>query len=786
MDTEKDVKMSPQPANGTPTDDPNAVFKEGAIVWGKVRGFPWWPGMIVRERHSGEWKKGNKAWVMFFLEDQGAWLKIYPNELKAFDPKEMDLMLTGAKGKSGENCRLAALEAKKVFERDREYGGAISAIAMQQFPSTAQYLSKNANKAKLEDVAEEMEVESPEPDSKDLGSAKKLVTPDVKSASKSETGKPNRSASKSTSKNGTAAKAKKARVDKSPKDDEDDDQEDEEPEEGESEEEDEDDEYEQALKRGGKATGRKRARDGSTPRTSPAAAGQDNSKTIAALREENRKLKEHNRFLETKVKANNAIVDPNEGREFQLPTKEGELPEMGADDLKELSTKLEDRCQKFMDRLARMKKMKTQLQEYVNYRKRFEKIANECFSDETEIASLLCKVLQHRVTVAVLKEAKVAKPFKSICSDLRNNGAACHTLAREVLQEWRDIIAKEKSADAKGSPGEKDRSSPKEDEAMKDSGSEEGDRFKKTKQSDGDSASAVKKESSELDDEAQKAKQESNKAKLESVEKSARRKIVDSDDENGEEDVGAAAKPAKLPNGGPKSKEPAQEVADSESDLAPPTKKEIKKEVAANHVDTGRKAKVSKEKESEVARKDGKEKEVASGKSDLDYLGIENRWVLGLVKVFLGTEDDPVIPDYEPPTPEAAKSLCEGIYKAMEKVCTRKEDLQFKSMSLKNNLKRNVSLRSQLVRGDVSPEELVAMSPDQLKTQEQKREVEVMNQKLIRDAQGGSVQAASTNEFPCPKCKKREVSYYQMQTRSADEPMTTFFTCIACTHKWKD
>lgn len=37
----------------------------------------------------------------------------------------------------------------------------------------------------------------------------------------------------------------------------------------------------------------------------------------------------------------------------------------------------------------------------------------------------------------------------------------------------------------------------------------------------------------------------------------------------------------------------------------------------------------------------------------------------------------------------------------------------------------------------------------------------------------------------CGKCKSLKTTYYQMQTRSADEPMTTFVTCKNCDHKWK-
>ena len=39
--------------------------------------------------------------------------------------------------------------------------------------------------------------------------------------------------------------------------------------------------------------------------------------------------------------------------------------------------------------------------------------------------------------------------------------------------------------------------------------------------------------------------------------------------------------------------------------------------------------------------------------------------------------------------------------------------------------------------------------------------------------------------FKCGKCKSTKTTYYQMQTRSADEPMTTFVTCTGCGNKWK-
>ena len=48
----------------------------------------------------------------------------------------------------------------------------------------------------------------------------------------------------------------------------------------------------------------------------------------------------------------------------------------------------------------------------------------------------------------------------------------------------------------------------------------------------------------------------------------------------------------------------------------------------------------------------------------------------------------------------------------------------------------------------------------------------------------------NTDMFECRACLKnnrpaKNCSYYQLQTRSADEPMTTFVTCLSCANRWK-
>ena len=44
---------------------------------------------------------------------------------------------------------------------------------------------------------------------------------------------------------------------------------------------------------------------------------------------------------------------------------------------------------------------------------------------------------------------------------------------------------------------------------------------------------------------------------------------------------------------------------------------------------------------------------------------------------------------------------------------------------------------------------------------------------------------AMTDQYKCRKCGSRSTSYYEVQTRSADEPMTQFITCLNCNCRWK-
>jgi len=110
-----------------------------------------------------------------------------------------------------------------------------------------------------------------------------------------------------------------------------------------------------------------------------------------------------------------------------------------------------------------------------------------------------------------------------------------------------------------------------------------------------------------------------------------------------------------------------------------------------------------------------------------------------------------------------------------------------KITSLYLNLKdkSNPHLREKVINEVISPVEFCNMSSAEMASEEKKEEIKKIQDQNLFLARGAESQQAETDQFKCGKCKSRKCKYYQMQTRSADEPMTTFVTCCNCNNHWK-
>lgn len=116
-------------------------------------------------------------------------------------------------------------------------------------------------------------------------------------------------------------------------------------------------------------------------------------------------------------------------------------------------------------------------------------------------------------------------------------------------------------------------------------------------------------------------------------------------------------------------------------------------------------------------------------------------------------------------------------------------DMKYKNRvrSRVSNLRdaKNSQLRENVLLGAISPEKIAVMSADEMASDEMKQLRQKFTKESINDHQMAVQSGTRTDLLKCSKCKKRNCDYNQVQTRSADEPMTTFVLCNECGHRWK-
>ncbi|NWT17602.1 TCEA3 protein, partial [Vireo altiloquus] len=104
-----------------------------------------------------------------------------------------------------------------------------------------------------------------------------------------------------------------------------------------------------------------------------------------------------------------------------------------------------------------------------------------------------------------------------------------------------------------------------------------------------------------------------------------------------------------------------------------------------------------------------------------------------------------------------------------------------------SNLKdpKNPGLRRNVLCGTIEPGLIARMTAEEMASDELKKLRNAMTQEAIREHQMAKTGGTVTDLFQCGKCKKKNCTYNQVQTRSADEPMTTFVLCNECGNRWK-
>lgn len=100
-----------------------------------------------------------------------------------------------------------------------------------------------------------------------------------------------------------------------------------------------------------------------------------------------------------------------------------------------------------------------------------------------------------------------------------------------------------------------------------------------------------------------------------------------------------------------------------------------------------------------------------------------------------------------------------------------------------NSYIENSRLQNRLAEKEFFPHDIPFMKPENQFPERWKDTIDAYMKKYENAYENKVV--AMTDMFKCGKCKKRECTYYEMQTRSADESITVFVRCVNCGNSWK-
>jgi len=133
---------------------------------------------------------------------------------------------------------------------------------------------------------------------------------------------------------------------------------------------------------------------------------------------------------------------------------------------------------------------------------------------------------------------------------------------------------------------------------------------------------------------------------------------------------------------------------------------------------------------------------------------------------------------------DLATSLEEAIFSQFKQTNPKyKNQVRSRVFNLKD--KKNHVLREGLLLGTITCERLAVMSSSEMASDEVKKEREQFIKDGINDSALAVAQGTKSTLIKCGGCGKSNTTYHQAQTRSADEPMTTFVLCNECGKRWK-
>ena len=97
------------------------------------------------------------------------------------------------------------------------------------------------------------------------------------------------------------------------------------------------------------------------------------------------------------------------------------------------------------------------------------------------------------------------------------------------------------------------------------------------------------------------------------------------------------------------------------------------------------------------------------------------------------------------------------------------------------NTIKNEYLLNNMLTNEIDPKTVAFLSPEQMFPKNWEFYNRKMKLKKYKEEN-----MATTDTYKCKKCHERKCRVTQLQTRSSDEPMTTFVTCLVCGFTFKN
>ena len=111
-------------------------------------------------------------------------------------------------------------------------------------------------------------------------------------------------------------------------------------------------------------------------------------------------------------------------------------------------------------------------------------------------------------------------------------------------------------------------------------------------------------------------------------------------------------------------------------------------------------------------------------------------------------------------------------------------------LEINYNLKdeKNDEFRDKIINGIITPEDLCTMSGTEMMSKKKQELIEKEIEKKAEEARSNWTEKhgqITEGVYRCRNCGCKKTIQHEQQTRSADEPMTLFITCLNCKNTWR-